>query len=139
MQHPPAVRVGDRVADGDEPLDQAAELVRAPGGAGPPGPMKLLDRVLQGPAADEPHRVAGGAVAVVTQTVDGDDPRVFEPPRDLGLLEEPPLAVRVVDPLRLDELQRHVAVQILAMGHEDFAQSPLGMEAKFAVLRDAGG
>ena len=58
--------------------------------------VEVGDRVLQGLTADEPHRVVRPAVAVGSEGVDRDDPRVLQVARDLGLEQEPLAAGRVV-------------------------------------------
>ena len=85
VDDPPAVGVGDRVAGVDDapqqPVEEhaaaVAEVRRAAGGVEPG------DRVLEGLAADQVHRVIGAAVRVPAQAVDRDDPRVFGCPGDL--------------------------------------------------------
>src|SRR5207253_1380796 len=86
VEDAPAVRVVDGVADVGEPPQQGAEGEGAyPGVAPEPVPfVEGSDGVLEGVAADEPHGVEGPAVGVGSQPVDRDNPRVFQPPRDLS-------------------------------------------------------
>ena len=98
MQDAPAVGVGDGVADVEEPPEQLLEGQGPGSGVGLEGVVGVEagDGVLEALAPDEPHGVEGPAVVVVAQAVDGDDPGVFQPAGDLGLEEEPGLAVEVV-------------------------------------------
>jgi hypothetical protein len=78
----------------------------------------------------EAHGVEGATVGVLAQPVDRHDARVFQAAGNLGLQQEAAAAVRVVGPLPLDFLEGDLAVQFLVLGHEDLAQSPLGVGAE---------
>jgi hypothetical protein len=131
MENPSAVRVVDGVADGDEPGEELVErqgvaerrrvldLVRL---------LELLDRGLEAVAADEPHRVVRSAVGIAAQAVDRDNSGVFEPSGDLGLENEPELAIGLASMSFLDLLQRHLAVQLGVDGDVDLAQATPGVE-----------
>ena len=90
--------------------------------------------VLEGLAADEPHGVAGRAGGVGPQGVDRHDTGMLEPSGDLGLLEEPAQALGVAGAAGLEELERHLAVELGVSGQEDLAQGAGGVEAEFAEL-----
>jgi len=136
VQDAPAVRIGDRVADGHQPFHQQAQS-RAALGRPAAALMEAVDLLFQRLAADEPHRVTGVALVVLPQAVDGHDPRVFEPPGDLGLHEEPAPALGIACPPLLEELQGHLAVQVLAERHENLAQPPRGVELQVTEGRGA--
>ena len=130
MEHAPAVRVGDRLADVDESVEQVPQrphtLVGVAARVGV-GPMKLADRFFEADPPDESHRIKRAAVDVFAQPVDGDNPRVLEPARDFGFQREPGAAIGVVGAFGLDLLQRHLALELRIEGHRDLADAPLGM------------
>ena len=64
---------------------------------------------------------------------------MLQPPGHLGLLEEASQALGVAVATGLEELQRHVAIQLGVAGQEDLAQGPRGMEAQVAILGPRGG
>ncbi len=101
--------------------------------------MKLVDRFLEGVAADEPHGVIRPAVGVAAQAVDRNDARVLQSPGDLGLKHEPLPAGRIIGMAVVDLLQRHLAVQLGVQGDEDGAESALGMGAEDAEPLPVGG
>ena len=90
VQHAPAVRVGHRVADVDEPVQEVAQLQRAAAGVVLEGEvgMEAVDGLLEAFPLDEPHGVVRPAVGEVAQAVDRDDARVLQPAGDLGLEDE---------------------------------------------------
>ncbi len=142
VQHAPAVRVVDGVADVDEPPQQLAQLQRPASGVALQRlvGVEALDRLLEAVALDEPHRVVGTAVAVGTQAVDRHDAGVFQAAGDLGLDQEPLAAGRVVGVVVEDLLERHLAVQLGVQGHEHRPQSAAGMRPEDAEpLAVAGG
>ena len=74
-----------------EPPQQLAQFQRAAAGSifSVSSAWKLLDRLLEAVAADEPHGVVGPAVGVGAQAVDRHDAGVLQPAGDLGLEQEP--------------------------------------------------
>ncbi len=142
VQHAAAVCVVDRVADVGESPQEPAQLER------PSARVTLacrlaveqLDGLLEAVALDEPHGVVGAAGAIGAQPVDRDDPGVFEPPRDLGLQQEPLAAGRVVGVVVEDLLECHLAIQLGVQGHEDRPQPAASMRPEHAEpLAVAGG
>ena len=89
--------------------------------------MKLGDGRLEAVPADEPHRVIGPAVLVLPQAVDRDDPRVLQSAGHLGLEHEPLAVLGVVGMPLEDLLERHLAMQLFIVSHEDGPQPSLGM------------
>ena len=124
MDDPPAVRVGDRVAGVDDAAQQATEgqLALAGSRCAFVRAVEPLDRGLERLSLDESHRVVRTAVGIAAQAVDRHDPRVLQPPGDLGLQEEPRLAGRVVRVVGLELLERDLAVQLAVKREEDLAQ-----------------
>ena len=64
---------------------------------------------------------------------------MLQPPGDLGLPEEAAQALGVAVAAGLEELQRHLAIQLGVAGQEDLAQGPRGVEAQVAILGPRGG
>ena len=135
MEHAAAVRVFDRVADVEEPAEQLPELdaphrCRATAVGFPPAPseVELPDRRRQAFAADEPHRVIRTPGRVAAQAVDRDDPRVLQLPGDLGLQDEPRALVLPPREPVLDDLQRHLALQLAVPRHPDLPDPSLGVQ-----------
>ncbi len=89
--------------------------------------MEPLDRLFEGLPFDEPHRIVGTSVCMVTQTIDWHDPRVLQPARDLGLQQEPRLADRMVRMLGSQRFQSDLAIEFGIDREEDLAQTALGM------------
>jgi hypothetical protein len=129
VDHPPAVRVGDRVAHRHElaqqlPQGQAA-LARV--AARHVGGVEAGDGLLEGLPADEAHGVEEAAVAVGAQAVDRDDPRVLQLAVDLRLQQEAAAAARVVGVGPLDLLEGHLPAQFPVLGHEDLPRAAPGV------------
>jgi hypothetical protein len=108
MQYAAGVGVIDRVADIDEPAEELAQLEVA--GTGRAG-VESIDRLFEAFAPDEPHRVVRLTVTGSAQTVDRDDPRMFEAAGNLGFKEESAAAHRVVGVPFENLLEGHLAVQ----------------------------
>src|SRR5262249_12545352 len=124
VQHPPAVRVGYRVADVEEPLQEPPQLQGA--GAGTivgARRLRAVDGRLQALAADQPHGIIRTAVAVHPQSVDGHDAGVLEPAGDLGLPEEAGTALRVVGVGGADLLEGDLAIELGIPRNEDLAEA----------------
>ena len=90
MQDAAAVRVGHGLADvhevGEQPTQRQGSLARVAIGCS--RLVKPRDRRLQAVSPDEPHRVIGPAVLVLSQPVDRDDPRVLQAAGHFGLEHE---------------------------------------------------
>ena len=71
------------------------------------------------------------------QAVDRHHAGVFEPTGHLRLEQESPPALGIGGALRLDKLQRDLAVQVAALGGEDIAQATLGVKPQVVVTRRA--
>jgi hypothetical protein len=142
VQHPPAVRVLDRVTHVQESPQELAQLQRAVAMAflQPLVGVELLDGFLERVTTDEPHRIEGPAVGVGAQAVDRDDPRVLQPAGDLGLEEEPLAADGVVGVLVEDLFEGDLTFQLGVQRHEDGAQPAPGVGSEDAEpLAVAGG
>src|SRR4051794_25344165 len=85
--------------------------------------MERGDRFLEAVAPDEPHRIVGAAVAIRTQSINGDDPRMFQAAGDLRLEQEALATDRVVGMMVEYLLQRDLAVQLRIEGNEDRPQT----------------
>ncbi len=98
MQHAPAVRVIDGVADVKEAAKQLAQLQRmsAPVAFQILVGVVLVDGLLERIAANEPHGVVGPSAFVGPQPVDRNDTRVLQPAGDLSLQQEAGAAGGVV-------------------------------------------
>ena len=140
VDHPPAVGVGDRVADVDEPPEELAERER-PLAGGAPAVLRVvaLDGLLEAVPLDEPHGVVGAAVAVAAQLVDRDDARMLQAAGDLGLADEPGPAVGAVGLRGLDLLEGDLAAELLVVRHEHLAETAPGVRPQDAVPRPEGG
>ena len=101
--------------------------------------MELIDYLFKRIAHDEPHGVVRAAVGVGAQAIDRNDPRVLEPAGDLGLLEEPLAAHRVIGVGVEDLLERNLAIQLAVERHEDSPEPALGVRAQEAKPLAAGG
>ncbi len=125
MQHAPAVRVGDRVADRDEPIQEmpALKVLAAP--AVVPG---RLDRLAKRMTPDELHGVIRAAVGILAQPVNRDNAGMFQTAGDLGLDQEPGPAVGSMRVSRLDFLQSDLAAELLVERDEDVADPAPCME-----------
>ena len=130
MQHPPAVRVPDRVTHVQKPPQQL--LKRQHPLTGDRGSWSAVveprDRLPQAVSLDKPHRVKRPAKLVVAQTVHRHDPRMLESSRDLRLQQEPRPALRMARVPVLNLLERHLAVQLGVFGHKHLAQAPSRMK-----------
>src|SRR5262249_32842794 len=85
-----AVRVSDRVADGDKGIQAHRPLERV-GLARPPLLVIGAGRLAERAALDEAHRVERLPVSLAAdQLVDWDDPRMLQLAGDLSLLEKAP-------------------------------------------------
>ena len=115
MDHAPAVGVGDRVADVDEPAQELAEGQGALGRIAAECASARWNRSMASlrlSPADEPHGVERPALVVRAQAVDRHDAGMLQPAGDLGLEQEAGAAGRVVGVLGLDLLERDLAVQL---------------------------
>ena len=101
--------------------------------------MESLDGLLEALPPNEPHGIEGTAVGVGSQAVDRDDPRMFEPPGDLGLEQESLATHRVVGVLVQDPLQCHLAMQLAVQGHEHGTQAATGVRTEYAEPLALGG
>ena len=129
VQHAATVGIANRVAHIHESLQQVPEddvslaLVR----------VRLVvvrgDRLLQGVALDEAHRIVWPAVVVGAEAVHRNNARMLQAASDLGFQHEPAARVLVHGVLRQNLLEGHFAVEFLILGQEHLAQSPLGVRA----------
>ena len=141
VQDAPAVCVGHRVADVEEPAEQLAQR-QGPLPRVAPRDVRLVevrDGVLEVVPLDEPHGVERPAVGVGAQAVDRDDPRMLQPAGDLGLLHEAGPAVGVVGVSVADLLEGHLAVQLLVAGDVDGAQAAGPVQPQDAEPHAGGG
>ena len=140
MQHPLAVRKGDRLADVHESPQQLAELhgTRV-------GPRVLLmirlDGFLEAVPLDEPHGVEGAAIVIAAQAVDRHDPGVLQPAVDLRLRDEAGAELGLVGLVGPDLLEGNLAAEFLVAGAVDASQPALAVETQDAEPRPgaAGG
>ena len=95
-------------------------------------PVEPRDGIAERLAPDQPHDVIRAAFAVMPEAVHGDDPRVFQPPGDLGLPFEAGSAHGVVGEALLDLLECDFTPQFRVVGHVDIAQPTLGVRAEDA-------
>ena len=108
-------RVGHGLADvhevGEHAPQRQGPLARV--AIGCLGLVKPRDRRLQAVSANEPHRVIGPAVLVLSQPVDRDDPGVLQAAGHLGLEHEPLAVLGVVGMALEDLLEGDLAMQLL--------------------------
>ena len=141
MEHAPAVGVGDRVADIDEPAEELAKRQRSGRAVRrrlASVSMEALDGFLQALAPDEPHGVERPSLVAGSQAVNGNHAGVLQPAGDLGLDQEARPAGRVIGVLGLNLLERDLAVQLRISGHEhvaDASPSVMPQEPKSAPFR----
>ena len=111
------MRMADRIANVDETPQHLAELERMAGkigrgrlarrgrrrfaavgcvGIGKSVSVKPLDGPFERLAANEFHGVERPTVGILAQAIDGHDARMFQPPGDLGFLNEALPAGRIV-------------------------------------------
>src|SRR5262245_22020270 len=100
-----------------------------------PHVMEAGDGFFKAVAADEAHGVEGAAVAILPESIDGDNARMLEPTGDLGLEHEARPALRIVRPIELDFLERDLAIQLLVLGDENLAQAAFSMRPENAKAR----
>src|ERR1051325_9938578 len=109
MDDAAAVRVGDRVGDGDDVREQVKAFVD--GGA-------LGDEIAQRAAGEELHGVEWRAIGPAAGLVDRDDARVLEAGSDEGLAQEADFANVVA---RQELLDGNVAAELEVVRARDAA------------------
>ncbi len=129
VDHSPAVGIGHRVADVEEAPKEVAEPDRqlARRRLLCDRPVVAGDGLLERVAAEEPHgivRTTGGVLA--PEPADGDDSRVLELARDLGLADEPGADLDRVGVVLLDLLEGDLPAQLLVDREGDQPQTPAG-------------
>src|SRR5271157_901414 len=119
-----AVDVGHRVADVDEPAKQEAEFEARVVGCGLA--VEPSNGHLERFAPDETHSVEGTPVGERPHAVDGHDAGVLQPPRDLGLTQEPLPPDRVGGDLPADLLEGDLTLERAVFRDEDLTQATPG-------------
>ena len=94
--------------------------------------VKAANGLLQAVAFDEAHRIERPAVGVDAHAVDGHDAWVLQAARDLGFEQEARAVISQIGVLCLDLLEGDLAVQLLVVGDEDFAQPAAGVRPQDA-------
>ncbi len=111
MDHAPRMRVGHRLADRFEDLQEPGMIVGRLVAVG--------EHFGQSAAPDQLHREVGPSIGEGPQLVDRDDPRMLELSADLRLLDEPTDHVGLVAVLLTQHFDGQVAPQIGIMPLED--------------------
>ena len=137
MDDPRRVRLGHTLGRLRQPAQQGLEIG-----------LLLMDLGAQGLAAHQLHRdvVEWGGVGlgtartrahpILTDLVDGDDVGMVERRGGLGLEREAPHALLALDQLGREDLERHVARQVLVAGAVDLAHPAGPQRADHAVMGD---
>src|SRR5688572_19453791 len=94
--------------------------------------MKPIGSLFQTIAANEPHRIKRPSVLILTESVDGNDSRMFESSGNLRFHEEPRSAIGVIGLLCLNLFERDFAMQFCVFGHENFTQTTPCMRPQHA-------
>ncbi len=112
VDHAAAVGVGDGVADPEEGPQERPEFERVELALGA-ATVELLDRLREGAALDEPHRVERlAALAGPHELMDRDDVGVLELAGDLGLFQETGPDDRIIRLLGPQFLEGHLATKV---------------------------
>ena len=132
MEDAAAVGILDRVADVEEPAQELAQFQRTSAGIGLENRIGVErgDRVLEAVAADEPHGVIRPAVAVRTQTVDRDDPRMFESAGDLSLHEKAGAVGWVVGVAIEDLLEGDLTIELAVERDKHGSETAFGVRTQ---------
>ncbi|XXS73118.1 hypothetical protein WMF43_06435 [Sorangium sp. So ce131] len=133
-----AVRVGHRLADAREGVDEAAEgpaRGRLPEALWPRSGVDFVDDVAERAAADLAHREPEATVLEPAAVVDRDDAGVLEAPRELGLGEEAHLDLLGVGDVGAEQLHRHDAIELEVVDASDLAEATRGDATLVAVAR----
>jgi hypothetical protein len=88
------------------------------------------DRVVKGFASDEAHHIEGPAVVRFADRMERHDAGMLEARGDFGFDLEPREAQGIANELRMDELDRDVAIERAVFSGVDGAQAALGEEAE---------
>ena len=130
VDHPPRVRIADRLTDLDERLEQLPLQLEPVRRLARAAAMELGNGVAQGLTPHETHGVKRLVVFLAaSQLVDRDDVGVLELAGDLRFLEESPPGFGAQARRGLDFLEGHVAVQVGVVCNPDLAEPPLGVQA----------
>ncbi len=89
--------------------------------------MKVVDGFLEAVAADEPHGVIRASVAISPESIDGDDPGMFQSTGDLSFDEESVAAGGIIGVMFEDLLEGDLTVELGVKCDEYGAQAPPGM------------
>src|SRR5262249_23301280 len=89
-----------------------------------------VDGLLEAVALDETHGVERPAVGITAQAVNRHDAGVLQAAGDLPLADETAAAFGIVGVAFLNLFERHLAVQLAVLGHEDFTQAAPVMETE---------
>src|SRR5262249_23199837 len=122
MDNPLAVGIGHRLAHTNEALQQVAENQDA-GLA-----VVCLDRLTEGPALNEPHRIIRLPRGVPFQGVNGDDARMLQLGGNLRLVEEAPPRLGAA-PVRANLLERDRPIQLAVTAEADLTQPTPGVQS----------
>ena len=93
------------------------------------------DHLLQVAALDQFHSDEIDALCRV-DVVNGDDVGVIERRGGLGLLHEAPLTLRIGDPLRRQDLDRHKAAQVRVAGFVDHTHPAFPELGEYLIVGD---
>ena len=118
VDHPPGVRVGDRLGDVEEDRQEPGMVARRVG--------PLVHHLGQGPALDQLHGEVGPPVGEGAQLVDRDDAGVLELAGDLGLLDEAAEQLGVAAVAFQEHLDGEVAAQVVVSPFQDRSHAPPG-------------
>jgi hypothetical protein len=116
-----AVRIRDRIGDGDDVVEHADPLVDR---------RARREQVAQRTAGDELHGIERGAVGPTTRLVDRHDARVLEARRDQCFAQKANLAEIAT---REQLLDRDLAAEIAVVGAEHAADAAAAMLAEDLV------
>src|SRR5262245_3612925 len=100
--------------------------------------MKPGDRILEAILAlDEPHRVERPSIAVMTETINRHDARMFETCGAIGIHVEPRTAIVIVSVMPLNALECHRPLRFLIARDVDLAQATSLVKPQHAKSPDA--
>jgi hypothetical protein len=129
MDHAAAMGVGDGVADAEEGLQERPEFERVDPALGA-SMLGRLDRLGEGAALDEPHRIEWfAALACPDELMDRDDVGMLKLAGDLGLFQEAGPDDRIIRLLGPQFLEGDLATEVGVARQPDLAHAALRVES----------
>jgi hypothetical protein len=118
----------DRIADGDESIQQPSQLEFERSLVGCPMLMQIVDRLAQTLSLNHPHGVVRSTVGMVSETVDGHNSRVLEPSSDFRFAQKPIAAIVIVDEAWLNLFECNQAIELCVARDKDAADTSLRVQ-----------